>query len=72
LTPREREVAALLASQVSNRELARRLHISVRTAEHHVRSVLSRLGLRSRFQITVDVLSQLGYAAASSGSSPFS
>lgn len=51
LTPREREVALLLADGHSNAELARRLTISVHTAERHVEHVLSKLGLRSRAQI---------------------
>jgi DNA-binding CsgD family transcriptional regulator len=62
LTARELEVASLLARQISNREIAGKLHISERTVEHHVQSVLGRLALRSRFQVTEDLLAQHGFA----------
>ena len=48
LTPREREVAALLAEGLTNREIAERLVISPRTAETHVDNILGKLGLSSR------------------------
>lgn len=51
LTPREREVALLLASGLTNAELARRLYISPRTAAVHVSSILAKLGLSSRTQV---------------------
>jgi pimeloyl-ACP methyl ester carboxylesterase len=51
LTPREREVVALVAQGHTNREIADAMVISERTAENHIRRVLDRLGLRSRTQI---------------------
>lgn len=51
LTPREREVAVLVAHGVSNREIAGRLFISERTAQTHVQNILNKLGFTSRAQI---------------------
>jgi DNA-binding CsgD family transcriptional regulator len=51
LTPRELEVAHLLAEGLTNAELARRLFISPRTAAVHVSNILSKLGLSSRTQV---------------------
>lgn len=48
LSPREREVARLVAGGASNREIAAALYLSERTVENHVSSVLRKLGLRSR------------------------
>ena len=53
LSPREREVASLVAQGLSNRDIAERLVVSERTAENHVQRVLNRLGLRSRAQVAV-------------------
>ncbi|MBV8491475.1 MAG: helix-turn-helix transcriptional regulator [Candidatus Eremiobacteraeota bacterium] len=51
LTRREQQVAHLIRRGASNREVARTLQISEHTVERHVSSILSRLGLRSRWQI---------------------
>jgi DNA-binding CsgD family transcriptional regulator len=55
LTPREREVALLVADGLTNAELARRLYISPKTAAVHVSNILHKLGVSSRGRI-VDAL----------------
>jgi DNA-binding NarL/FixJ family response regulator len=50
LTPREREVLALVAEGASNRQIAEMLMVSERTARTHVSAILSKLGLVSRTQ----------------------
>jgi DNA-binding CsgD family transcriptional regulator len=51
LTPREREVALLIAAGLTNVELARRLYISPKTAAVHVSNILHKLGVPSRTQV---------------------
>jgi DNA-binding NarL/FixJ family response regulator len=51
LTERERDVAALVAGGLANREIAESLSIGHRTVETHVSSILAKLGLASRAQI---------------------
>jgi len=45
LSPREIEVARLLADEASNQDIARALGLSPRTVEHHVGRVLKKLGV---------------------------
>jgi non-specific serine/threonine protein kinase len=51
LTPREAQVARLVAEGRSNKEIAARLVISQRTAEGHVEHILTKLGYTSRTQV---------------------
>ncbi len=48
LTPREAEVALLLADRRSNREIAEALHIADKTARRHTERILSKLNAPSR------------------------
>lgn len=51
LTRREREVAALVAEGLTNKEIADRLGISPRTAESHVEQIRAKLGCTTRAQV---------------------
>jgi predicted ATPase/DNA-binding CsgD family transcriptional regulator len=51
LSRREREVTAMIAAGLTNREIAERLFISERTAEGHVERIRGKLGFRSRTEI---------------------
>jgi DNA-binding CsgD family transcriptional regulator/tetratricopeptide (TPR) repeat protein len=53
LSPRETEVAALIAEGSSNREIAAALVITEKTAANHVEHIMAKLNLRSRAQIAV-------------------
>ncbi|MGF6884678.1 putative ATPase/DNA-binding CsgD family transcriptional regulator [Nocardia sp. GAS34] len=58
LTRRQREVADMVAAGLSNKEIAKRLVISQRTAEHHVESILTKLDFNTRTQIASWVMEQ--------------
>jgi non-specific serine/threonine protein kinase len=60
LTAREREVAALIAQGLSNRDIAERLVISARTAETHVQHIMVKLGLTARAQIAAWTAAETG------------
>jgi non-specific serine/threonine protein kinase len=58
LTDREREVAALVARGLTNRQIAEALVITKQTADKHVGNILSKLGAASRSQVAVWVVQQ--------------
>jgi DNA-binding CsgD family transcriptional regulator len=68
LTTRQAEVLDLMAQGLANAEIADRLFISSRTAEHHVAAVLSKLNASSRDQ-AVDIAREIGALATGTASS---
>jgi non-specific serine/threonine protein kinase len=60
LTPREKEIAGLLAQGLSNKAIAKSLVIAQRTAETHVANIMVKLGLTSRSQVAAWVAEQRG------------
>ena len=59
LTPREREVADLVGSGLSNKQIATRLFISKRTVDAHVDHIFGKLEISSRVQLAVWLQNQL-------------
>jgi non-specific serine/threonine protein kinase len=55
LTRREKEVAALVAQRLTNRQISKELVVSERTVENHVANILKKLGLRSREQVAASM-----------------
>lgn len=51
LTPRQREIAALIAAGLSNKQIARRLLIEQATVKNHVHTILVKLGVSGRDQV---------------------
>jgi DNA-binding CsgD family transcriptional regulator len=52
LTPREREVAALVVDGLTDREIAGRLHLSHHTVSQYVKRIHLKLGVDSRVALT--------------------
>jgi DNA-binding NarL/FixJ family response regulator len=53
LTPREREVLALIATGLSNDEISRKIYISPATVKTHASRAMTKLGARDRAQLVV-------------------
>jgi DNA-binding NarL/FixJ family response regulator len=53
LSPREREIAHLVARGLSNKEVARKLGLSHGTIKCHVHSILQKLGARTRYSLII-------------------
>jgi DNA-binding NarL/FixJ family response regulator len=66
LTPREREVVALVATGMSNDEIAERLHVSPLTAKTHVNRAMMKLDAHDRAQLVV-IAFQTGLVRAGEG-----
>ena len=48
LTSRQRDILNLLAQDLTNSEIANRLHLSPKTVDHHVSAILAKLGVHTR------------------------
>jgi two-component system nitrate/nitrite response regulator NarL len=59
LTRREREISALLACDLPNKEIARRLHLGPATVKNHVHNILRKLNLRRRGDVARLQLDQI-------------
>ncbi|MCP2261302.1 two component transcriptional regulator, LuxR family [Streptoalloteichus tenebrarius] len=53
LSPRERQVLALLAAGLSNSEIAQRLHLGVTTVKTHIAGLMAKTGCANRVQLAV-------------------
>ncbi|MDX3851844.1 response regulator transcription factor [Streptomyces sp. AK02-01A] len=53
LSPREREILALIGDGLTNREIGRRLYLSEKTVKNHISRLLAKLGVERRIQAAV-------------------
>ena len=58
VSPREAEIAGLVASGLTNREIAGKLHLAERTVDAHLEHIMNKLGYRSRAQIAAWIVSR--------------
>lgn len=60
LTPQEANVARLVATGASNRQVAERLFITTHTVDYHIRKIFRKLGVESRTQLVRILLTEAG------------
>ena len=66
LTPREREIAEIVAEGASNKVIAARLNVTERTVKAHLTSAFQKTGTRDRLELALLIKGQLPRASASS------
>jgi DNA-binding NarL/FixJ family response regulator len=77
LTPRELEVVSLIAEELSNKQIARRLSLSLYTVKNHVHNIVEKLQVENRFKAVeyarqqgwLEKMKVMGSAGASRGPS---
>ncbi|PYY16385.1 MAG: hypothetical protein DMG61_04485 [Acidobacteria bacterium] len=55
LSPREYEVARLVATGHSNRQIAERLILSEQTVKNHIQSIFRKLAISNRVELTIQI-----------------
>jgi DNA-binding NarL/FixJ family response regulator len=68
MSPREREVLALIGQGLSNADIGRRMHLSTATVKDYVSAVLLRLGVANRVQAAI-IAHEVGMPAAAEAES---
>jgi two-component system nitrate/nitrite response regulator NarP len=63
LSERERQIAALVARGMKNKDIAQELHISENTVKRHLQSIFNKTGSRDRLELAVLALSEISRAA---------
>lgn len=53
LTPRQREILALVAGGCTNKDAAQQLKLSVETVKHHITSIFDKVGVSSRLELAI-------------------
>lgn len=60
MTPRELEIARLVASGRSNREICEELYLTEGTVKNHLSKILGKLELRDRTQLAIYIKEKIG------------
>ena len=60
MTKREREIVALIAEGMSNKDIAQRLNLSTYTVKSHIHNILEKMALHSRLEIAVHTYDNTG------------